>query len=177
MYLKNNLNYKQFNTCILILSASGDCRCPMYQTWAEPLTHTTIFRPAPGIYILYFLPSSSDRWAFSALGAVWVLDHYTYQSRSTIADTELVHIHVSRRETTGSRMVFWWVFFYLLDISIKDGPLWDTKVPSRPLSLFPVFTLAFNLLRGREGTLQLHLLLVPWQWCSTKYLLANRINH
>lgn len=31
-------------------------------------------------------------WVFSVVGAVWVMDHYTYQSRSTIAHIGLVYM-------------------------------------------------------------------------------------
>lgn len=96
------------------------------------------------MYILYFCHKARIM-GFSALGAVWVLDHYTYQSRSSIAHTELVYMLAE--ENGGLGHSFLGRFFYLLDISIKMGPCEIQRCPKAPL-LTPSLCTRFYLLWG-----------------------------
>lgn len=104
------------------------------------------------------IPDCTYIMGISVLGAVWVMEHCTYQSRGTIARTELVCMLA---EDNGGLGHGYWRGFFISWIS-------QLRIPS-------VYT-RFHILWGWEGTAHLHLLFVPLQQCSTKYLPANHIN-
>lgn len=107
----------------------GDCRPP--NSPGPSLHPTTVFRRALVCTYCLWVPILG----FSALGAVWIMKHYTYQSRSTIAHTELVSKLAEENGGPGHGILGW--FFYLLDISVKMR----YRSALRPLSLLPVFAL------------------------------------